>query len=60
MVKQNSSVLELSVGKKAVIGDSKCLFLEMEAIVAKAGYACANDACIDAYAHVQALLWVLT
>ena len=33
---QNSSVLELSVGKKAVIGDSKRLFLEKEAIVAKA------------------------
>ena len=33
---ENSSVLELCVWKKAVKGDSKCLFLEMEAIVAKA------------------------
>ena len=29
-------MLELSVGKKAVIGDSKRLFVEKEAIVAKA------------------------
>ena len=50
MVKPNSSFVELSVRKKPVIGNSKRRFMEMEAIVAKAGYACADDTC---YAHVQ-------